>query len=116
MTRLIVGERHGTVAADDPLGGANAGAIDQDARGPMRGRGFFTAASPLALSATSQAMAMPLMLSATSAARLSLTSMMATFAPAAARARAVAAPSPDAPPVTMAACPLVSISAFLPLR
>ena len=34
----------------------------------------------------------------------------------AASARALAAPRPDAPPVTMAACPLISISAVLRLR
>ena len=35
-----------------------------------------------------------------------ITSTTATFAPAAASTRAVSAPSPDAPPVTIAACPL----------
>ena len=34
---------------------------------------------------------------------------MATFAPAAAKASAVAAPSPEAPPVTIAICPLISM-------
>ena len=35
---------------------------------------------------------------------------------AAASARAVAAPRPDAPPVTMAACALISINLFLALK
>jgi hypothetical protein len=43
-----------------------------------------------------------------------LTSTIATFAPAAANARAVAAPKPEAPPVTIAACPLISISGLPP--
>ena len=34
-------------------------------------------------------------------------SRMPTLAPAAASARAVASPSPDAPPVTIAVCPLM---------
>src|SRR5258708_1979320 len=38
---------------------------------------------------------------------------MATLAPAAASADAVAPPRPDAPPVTMAACPLTSIQTLL---
>src|SRR6185312_4732658 len=40
-------------------------------------------------------------------------SKIATLAPAAASADAVAPPRPDAPPVTMAACPLTSIQILL---
>src|SRR5476649_241277 len=40
-------------------------------------------------------------------------SKIATLAPAAASAEAVAPPKPDAPPVTMAACPLTSIQILL---
>ena len=52
---------------------------------------------------TSQAKAVPLISAATLSASLALRSQTATFAPAAASFRAVAAPSPDAPPVTTAA-------------
>ena len=54
---------------------------------------------------------------ATAPPRSSLTSRIATFAPSAASARAAAAPSPDAPPVTTATAPLRSIPslAFRPL-
>src|SRR4029079_1906794 len=81
--------------------------------GPCAAAAFLMAASPLALSATSQATATPLTSAAISAAAFPLTSTIATFAPDAANARAVAAPNPDAPPVTIAACPLISISGFL---
>src|ERR1700686_2186987 len=67
------------------------------------------AASVLALSATSQWKAMPLTSIATSAAALVLTSRRATLAPAAASMRAVAAPRPEPPPVTGAACPRISL-------
>ena len=83
--------------------------------GPCAAAACLIAASADALSATSQATAMPLMLAATSAAPFSLRSKTATLAPLAASARAVAAPSPDAPPVTIAACPLISM-ALNPLR
>src|SRR6185312_15066181 len=43
----------------------------------------------------------------------SWTSKIATLAPAAASADAVAPPKPDAPPVTMAACPLTFIETLL---
>src|SRR5580700_8852715 len=52
---------------------------------------------------------MPLMSIATSAAAFALTSKIATLAPASASMRAVAAPRPEAPPVTTAACPAISI-------
>src|SRR5690242_7603481 len=77
--------------------------------GPCASAAFFTAASPLAESATSQATATPPISFAIVAAAASLISRTATRAPAAASARAVAAPRPDAPPVTIAACPLISM-------
>src|SRR5258708_34054264 len=52
---------------------------------------------------------MPLMSIATSAAAFALTSKIATLAPASANMRAVAAPRPEAPPVTIAACPRMSM-------
>src|SRR5271170_8439242 len=52
---------------------------------------------------------MPLISTATSAAAFALTSKIATLAPASASMRAVAAPSPEAPPVTIAACPRMSM-------
>ena len=55
---------------------------------------------------------MPLMLGGDLGGAFSLTSKIATLAPAAASARAVAAPRPDAPPVTIAACPLISMSSI----
>src|SRR5580704_9579414 len=58
---------------------------------------------------------MPLMSIATSAAAFALTSKIATLAPASASIRAVAAPSPDAPPVTIAACPRMSMVGSLVL-
>ena len=61
------------------------------------------AASAEAASATSQITATPPISAATASARLALRSQTATLAPCAASRRAVAAPSPDAPPVTMAA-------------
>src|SRR5206468_12578973 len=61
------------------------------------------AASAEAASETSQVTATPLISAATLSASLALRSQTATLAPCAASFRAVAAPSPDAPPVTMAA-------------
>jgi hypothetical protein len=62
-----------------------------------------TAASAEAESETSQIAAVPLISAATLSASLALRSQTATLAPWAASRRAVAAPNPDAPPVTMAA-------------
>jgi hypothetical protein len=61
------------------------------------------AASAEAASETSQTTATPLISAATLSASFALRSQTATLAPAAANRRAVAAPNPDAPPVTMAA-------------
>ena len=61
------------------------------------------AASAEAASETSQVTATPLISAATVSASLALRSNTATLAPCAASFRAVAAPSPDAPPVTIAA-------------
>src|SRR5262249_21355688 len=60
--------------------------------------------------ATSQATASPPIAPATPEAAASLTSKSATLAPPAASARAVAAPSPEPPPVTIAACPSIRIA------
>src|ERR1700742_362976 len=62
-----------------------------------------TAASAEAPSATSQATATPPISAATVSASFALRSHTATFTPALASRRAVAAPNPDAPPVTIAA-------------
>ena len=62
-----------------------------------------TAASAEAASETSQITATPPISAATLSASLALRSHTATLAPCAASRRAVAAPNPDAPPVTMAA-------------
>src|SRR5579885_1085694 len=95
------------------LAGPTPAQLTRMRAGPCASAAFFTAASPLAPSATSQAIATPLMSLAISAAAFSLMSRTATRAPAAASARAVAAPSPDPPPVTIAACPLMSITPSL---
>src|SRR5262249_59853350 len=59
---------------------------------------------------TSQRTAMPPILSATARAPSRLMSRQATLAPARASISALAAPRPEAPPVTTAACPLMSMS------
>ena len=92
------------------LAGPTPAQFTRTRAGPCAAAACLTAASPEAASDTSQATAIPPMLAATSPAAFSLTSKMATLAPAAASARAVAAPRPDAPPVTMAACPLISMA------
>src|SRR5580700_1769802 len=76
---------------------------------PWSAAALANAASVAAALVTSHATAMPLMSIATSAAALALTSKIATLAPASANMRAVAAPSPEAPPVTIAACPRMSM-------
>src|SRR5580692_2415906 len=76
---------------------------------PWSAAALAKAASVAAALVTSQVTAMPLMSIATSAAAFALTSKIATLAPASASMRAVAAPSPDAPPVTIAACPRMSM-------
>src|SRR6187401_22740 len=68
------------------------------------------AASALAESDTSHLIAMPPMVCACAFAASMLTSSNATFAPCFASSDAVAAPRPEPPPVTIAACPLMSIS------
>src|SRR5947209_6160270 len=73
--------------------------------GPCAFAAAITAASPDAASATSQVTATPPISLASSSPNLALRSSTATFAPCAASFRAVAAPNPDAPPVTMAAWP-----------
>jgi hypothetical protein len=79
--------------------------------GPFLARASATADSALAASATSHLTAMPPVSFATFWALSILTSRMATLAPPAASARAVAAPSPDPPPVISAACPLTCMVA-----
>src|SRR5580693_9253118 len=76
---------------------------------PWSAAALAKAASVAAALVTSQVIAMPLMSIATSAAAFALTSKIATLAPASASMRAVAAPSPEAPPVTIAACPRMSM-------
>src|SRR5580700_3517629 len=82
---------------------------------PWSAAALVNAASVAAALVTSQVIAMPLMSIATSAAAFALTSKIATLAPASASMRAVAAPSPEAPPVTIAACPLMSMVGSLVL-
>src|SRR6202044_2079277 len=82
---------------------------------PWSAADLANAASVSAALVTSQVTAMPLMSIATSAAAFALTSKIATLAPASASMRAVAAPSPDAPPVTIAACPRMSMVGSLVL-
>src|SRR6202030_3071544 len=82
---------------------------------PWSAAALAKAASVAAALVTSQAIAMPLMSIATSAAAFWLTSKIATLAPASASMRAVAAPSPEAPPVTIAACPRMSMAGSLVL-
>src|SRR5580700_9238300 len=76
---------------------------------PWSAAASVNAASVAAALVTSHATAMPLMSIATSAAAVALMSKIATLAPASASMRAVAAPSPEAPPVTIAACPRMSM-------
>ena len=71
--------------------------------GPCAFSAAATAASAEAASETLQVTATPLISAATVSASLVLRSHTATLAPSDASRRAVAAPSPDAPPVTMAA-------------
>jgi len=71
--------------------------------GPWALDAVMTAASAEAASETSQTTAIPPISAATLSASLALRSHTATLAPWAASLRAVAAPNPDAPPVTMAA-------------
>src|ERR1041385_163123 len=71
------------------------------------------AASALAASDTSHLIAMAPIAFACAFAASMLTSSSATLAPALASSAAVAAPRPEPPPVTIAACPLMSM-VFLP--
>src|ERR1700722_17826128 len=82
---------------------------------PWSAAALANAASVAAALVTSQVTAMPLISTATSAAAFALTSKIATLAPASASMRAVAAPSPEAPPVTIAACPRMSMMGSLVL-
>ena len=102
------------VAADDALGDADAGAIDEDARHAMRGLPPWRSPPPpdSALE-TSQATAVPPIAAATASALAALRSNTATFAPLAASASAVALPSPEPPPVTIAATPAIFMLALL---
>ena len=77
--------------------------------GPNAARTAATAASWLAGSTTSQAAAAPSISAATARARSSSLSRTPTLAPSAARRRAVASPRPEAPPVTSAVCPPMSM-------
>ena len=67
------------------------------------------AAVALSESATSHLIAMPPIFCACALAASMLTSSSATLAPALASSAAVAAPRPEPPPVTIAACPLMSM-------
>jgi hypothetical protein len=71
--------------------------------GPWAAAALAIAASAEAASETSQITAVPPISAATVSASVALRSQIATLAPCAASRRAVAAPNPDAPPVTMAA-------------
>src|SRR5947209_6678951 len=80
----------------------------------MRATPFFAlaslmAASALAASDTSHLIAMAPISFACAFAASILTSSSATLAPAFANSAAVAAPRPEPPPVTIAACPLMSM-------
>ena len=85
-------------------GHADPAQLTTSRAGPCVSRALANAASAEALSATSQAAASPPMRSAIASAAASLRSTTVTRQPACANAVAVAAPSPDAPPVTIAAC------------
>jgi hypothetical protein len=84
--------------------------------GPWAAAALATAASAEAASETSQITATPPISAATVSASVALRSQTATLAPCAASFRAVAAPSPDAPPVTMTAwsfnCMVFSLTDF----
>ena len=77
--------------------------------GPCAARASATAASPLAASVTSQARPRAPISAAASRVLSASMSSSATLAPASMSASAVALPSPDAPPVTIAAWPLASM-------
>src|SRR5882672_4487655 len=77
---------------------------------PFSALACLMAASALAESDTSHFTAMPPIVLACAFAASMLTSSSATLAPALASSAAVAAPRPEPPPVTIAACPLMSIS------
>ncbi len=83
-----------SLAPDDFRGGADAGAVDEDAGDAVLRRGGAIAASALAPSATSQGRARPPISRAVASAASAFRSSRATLAPAAASARAVAAPGP----------------------
>ena len=89
----------------DAFGDADAGAIDQHPRGPMRRGGFGDRrAGGRFVGDVADDGEAPTALAASSAAA-ALRSNTATFAPLAASASAVARPSPEPPPVTIAATP-----------
>ena len=106
---LEVGERHRALFADDALGRADAGAIDEDARRAVIGGGFGDrrlgrgAVSDVAGDGDAVDVDRHL------GGGFVLTSRIATLAPASASMRAVAAPRPEPPPVTIAACPRISM-------
>src|SRR5436305_1489027 len=77
---------------------------------PCRSRASFSAALDCSALVTSQATAWPPIFSARARAPSRLTSITVTLAPAQASSLAVAAPRPEAPPVTTAACPLMSMA------
>src|SRR6266849_5072625 len=76
---------------------------------PCLSRACARAAAACSAWVTSHCSASPPIFSATARAPSRLTSSTATLAPARASSLAVAAPRPEAPPVTTAACPLMSM-------
>jgi hypothetical protein len=78
--------------------------------GPCLSAAFAIAAATLWAFVMSHWQAMPPISPATFCAASALTSSTATFTPSRASSRAVASPSPDAPPVTSAAFPSIFIA------
>jgi len=102
--------------ADDLLADDDAGAIDEALQPTVARDPAATAAFALVSSATSVRTKRALAPSsvASSLPCLSLKSAMTTLPPASTSMRAVAAPNPDAPPVTMNVLPSICMSRLLP--
>jgi hypothetical protein len=94
---------------------AGAGAVDEDAFLAVRRARLAKPASTLSSDVTFTSQNTPPISAATASPFSFCRSKMATFTPLAASARAVAAPRPDAPPVTTAATVLSSFMVLNPL-
>ncbi len=93
------------MASDDFRGGADAGAVDEDAGDAVLRRGAGDRRLRARPIGDIAARARPPISRAVASAASAFRSSSATLAPAAASARAVAAPKPEAAPVTTAAIP-----------